>query len=1357
MSPRRRKLLTILAVAVGALALLLAGVLVAFRMLLARAPEYRGRVEAWVSQHTELHIDFARMDARWRYYGPELTFDQAVVMSRDRARTYVSARRVSVAYDIWAAILTFRLAAGRVTVEGPELQIVRTEAGKFEIVGQHALPDRDPSQPFEPDALPTGRLRIADARVSFRDLKSRRGPWIVPGVSFDLRRAGAAMSIEGEVRLPANLGRSLRFDAQTEGRLERAAELEWRFSVDARNIDLGGWAELGPADSLAPSQGRGSFKLFGAFRGADVDDLTMQARFERLTLALPAWSTPLPSEAQLLNQGSEETQAAPSEDAPKTAVRARDKASYDAVAFDLTLLHRRAEEREQWNVRVKDLELSQAGKLWRNSVVRVNVTRERLASGAASLTVEAQADHLALQNLWPLLAYMPEGATLARVRAVAASGDVRGLDVRFARSDDVSYAVQAELRDVSFKAIGKAPGFDNLSGSVSASENVGRFALDVRNGALALPRTFRTPLPVERLTGALEWRRETGGWRVTANGVEIDSIDGHARASADVFVPADGGSPIVDAKASANDLNATAAPRYMPAGQMGQNVLAWLDRAFPAGRVPEASFEMRGPTRAFPFRNEEGLFLIKARIEDLTLDYQPGWAPAVGVTAEAEFRNAGMTATASGGNVAGVQIKSATARFVDFKTAELLLEADAEGDLSSALTYLQKSPVGPALGGVFMALHGQGALSSTLQLRLPVKEVDKRKLTVESTLMDATIGLAGWSQEATHMNGKIVVQDHTIGALSLKGELLNGPLTATGGADGRYTGPGAGVVVNAQGRAMGAQVADLLQLPRSIALSGGTTWQMRMRIPRRAPETPARLVVTVNSDSKGLGVELPQPIGKRAEQARDLRLDFETGDVNDALLVRGAFGQARALARLLRVDDAWRFDRAGVRVDGVAASLPAHEGLRIEGAIERFVLDDWLKIKSDRSGGKPLADYLRAANVRVGQFGLYGYAWSDVRAIMQPGEGQWRVDVAADGIAGQLFIPYNFNDTATLELNLTALDIGKRSGGEADQQADPRELPALRGRVDALRLSGRAAGALRFAVDKTPQGVRLSSFELRGDSFTANAHGAWQFGAGGQAGKASWPTRSSLTLDVASNDVRQTLSVFDYRDLVAGKRANMHLNLRWPGGLDEEFLARASGSIHLDIVDGQLLGVEPGAGRVLGLMSVAALPRRLSFDFSDVTDKGLSFDSVRGDFELHDGDAYTNNLLVRGPAGEVGIVGRTGFGKRDYDLTAVVAGDIGGSLSVASTVVGGPVVGAAVLAFTRLFKEPLKGVSRRYYRIEGPWEGYRYERIDKQEAQQTESATAGAIEQLNQEQTEEQAAEQTDAAAAPPEDSPPRN
>ena len=103
-------------------------------------------------------------------------------------------------------------------------------------------------------------------------------------------------------------------------------------------------------------------------------------------------------------------------------------------------------------------------------------------------------------------------------------------------------------------------------------------------------------------------------------------------------------------------------------------------------------------------------------------------------------------------------------------------------------------------------------------------------------------------------------------------------------------------------------------------------------------------------------------------------------------------------------------------------------------------------------------------------------------------------------------------------------------------------------------------------------------------------------------------------------------------------------------------------------------------------------------------DKGLGFDSISGDFSFEKGNAYTNNLVLAGPAADVGIVGRTGLVSKDYDQTAVVRAELGNSLPVAGALLGGPGAGAALLVFSQLFKEPLKQMSAVQYRITGSWE-----------------------------------------------------
>ena len=125
----------------------------------------------------------------------------------------------------------------------------------------------------------------------------------------------------------------------------------------------------------------------------------------------------------------------------------------------------------------------------------------------------------------------------------------------------------------------------------------------------------------------------------------------------------------------------------------------------------------------------------------------------------------------------------------------------------------------------------------------------------------------------------------------------------------------------------------------------------------------------------------------------------------------------------------------------------------------------------------------------------------------------------------------------------------------------------------------------------------------------------------------------------------------------------------------------------------------------------AELPRRLALDFSDLTDKGFAFDTIRGSFDLKEGSAYTDDVLVKGPAAEIGLIGRVGLKNKDYDQTAVVTGNVGSSPLPLAGFAAGPVIGGAILLFTQVFKQPLKGLVRGYYRITGSWDSPTVERI----------------------------------------------
>ena len=177
----------------------------------------------------------------------------------------------------------------------------------------------------------------------------------------------------------------------------------------------------------------------------------------------------------------------------------------------------------------------------------------------------------------------------------------------------------------------------------------------------------------------------------------------------------------------------------------------------------------------------------------------------------------------------------------------------------------------------------------------------------------------------------------------------------------------------------------------------------------------------------------------------------------------------------------------------------------------------------------------------------------------------------------------------------------------------------------------------------------------------------------------------------------------DYEPGIVGDDMTMLLNLAWGGGPRLDFLDTLDGEVQVRFGPGNLDEIEPGAGRMFGLMSVVALPRRLSLDFSDVFGKGFGFDQIEGTFRIVDGETYTCNLSLEGPAADIGIIGRTSLVARDYEQAAIVSANFGDTLPVAGLLVG-PQVAAALLVFSQIFKKPLQEMGQVYYSIDGSWD-----------------------------------------------------
>jgi uncharacterized protein YhdP len=153
-----------------------------------------------------------------------------------------------------------------------------------------------------------------------------------------------------------------------------------------------------------------------------------------------------------------------------------------------------------------------------------------------------------------------------------------------------------------------------------------------------------------------------------------------------------------------------------------------------------------------------------------------------------------------------------------------------------------------------------------------------------------------------------------------------------------------------------------------------------------------------------------------------------------------------------------------------------------------------------------------------------------------------------------------------------------------------------------------------------------------------------------------------------------------------------------------------SGSLGLKLGKGRVVNLtsstnaKVGFGRMLNILNLQTLPRRFSLDFTDLFEKGYSFDTMQGHFTLQQGNATTQDTYFDGPIAHIGIKGRVGFAAKDYDLNLSVTPYVTGSIPVVATLAGGPVVGAVSWLVEKVASNAVSKVTTYHYSVSGSWD-----------------------------------------------------
>ncbi|KAA6187262.1 hypothetical protein F2Q65_01655 [Thiohalocapsa marina] len=511
---------------------------------------------------------------------------------------------------------------------------------------------------------------------------------------------------------------------------------------------------------------------------------------------------------------------------------------------------------------------------------------------------------------------------------------------------------------------------------------------------------------------------------------------------------------------------------------------------------------------------------------------------------------------------------------------------------------------------------------------------------------------------------------------------------------------------------------------------GETDWRLLVSLDNAdtAADGTLPLDLTLRSDLQGLALALPAPLGKPADQLRTLTLSSRYDGrwpmpvAVDYAVAGGGFGALLGLAPTEA--GGLRLERAAIGMDGPPARLPGARGLVLGGTLPRVDLDPWLRWVSANTDiwrrrpedppGLPLLN----SRLRGERIDLGALRWRDLEAEVDatPAGGWLLRFTSADG-GGEIELPAPDSNQA-LDIRLETLDLApwlgsdasadagaRAKAGAANRREDPRRVGRIALAIDDLHQDNRALGRLRLTTEPVPDGVRLSELSLDGPLATLQGDGRWIL-ADGEDG-----SRIELRLELQSDDLGQWLRSMGYFSDISGAPSTADLALGWPGGPGALTIDRLQGTVRADIGAGRLTQVEPGVGRMLGVLNLGALRRRLSLDFSDVFVQGYSFDSISGKLTIADGEARIDRLAIKSPTADIRVSGSTDLVQQRFDQSVRVTPKIGTGVALASAVAGGPLVGAAVLLADRVSGGAMDRLGSFEYRVTGPWREPEFHRV----------------------------------------------
>jgi len=1215
--------------------------------------EYRAVVENRAGEALGMPVQIGELKGAWSGFAPIVSAHDVTVGEGANALHLDYVRAVP---DLWASLLAREVRIANLSFEGLKVSLKQGNDGEWALEG---FPVKD-NQPLDPEQL-LNRMQMIQ-RLSVLDSQVTLQPWgesplTLTYVGLSLKTGATRQRLDARLTLPDGQPVAMNMRTRIRASEWRAGEAEVYLSLPQSD-----WSKWLP------------------------ERISQQWNFSQIKAGGEVWATwgmgALQSAAVRLN-------------APQLKGAYADRKPVKIDNLALNGYFQRSD--EGMRVTVDSLAMSLGETRWESRLQ----LKQTAGSDPSQELWHLQADRLNLTPLTPLLnalAPLPEGFATV-VERLKVTGGLRNvlIDVRPNATDDSKFSFAANLDQVGFDAYHGAPAARNVTGSISGDLGHGELRMDTKDFMLHLDPIFAKPWQYLQANARLTWKLDKEGFTLIAPYLKVLGEEGKIAGDFLIRLHFDHTQEdYMDLRVGLVDGDGRYTAKYLPA-VLSPALDEWLRTAIIKGAVDQGFFQYQGSLNHGAADTARSISLF-FKVHDAELAFQPGWPHVSKVSGDVFVEDSGVRILASTGQLLDTQVSDIYVNIPhapEGQSVHLFLDGGFAGGLGDGLKILKEAPIGTA--ETFAGWEGEGDLQGKLKLDIPLVKGEQPKILVDFKTDKARLKLPEPPLELTQLKGDFRFDSAKgLSGQNISARAFDKPVTAQIFAEGREG--NLNTRVTASGQIEVKKLTEWLKVAQPLPVSGVIPYALQVTL------KGADSQLMVNSNLKGVAVDLPAPFGMTAEQGRDTSFRMTLQGAERRYWVN--YGE---LANFTFAAPSGNFadGRGELFLGSGDAVLPDTKGLRIRGVLSELDVGPWQDLVTKYAGQDPggsAKQLLSGADFKVGKLSALGTTLDQASVQLTRKPSAWALQLDSQQVTGNASLPDV--KAAPIVINLQTIRLpapdptvlADENSPDPLASVDPTKIPALDITIDQLFQGNDLVGAWSLKVRPTPKGIALNSLNMGLKGIQLQGSGGWE---GAPGASSSWYKGR-----VSGKNLADVLKGWGFAPSVTSKDFHMDVDGRWPGSPAWLATKRFSGTLDASLNQGQFVEVEGSAQalRVFGLLNFNSIGRRLRLDFSDLFGKGLSYDRVKGLLTATNGVYVTTEpIRLTGPSSTIELDGKLNMVADQIDAKLLVTLPVTNNLPIAALIVGAPAIGGALFLIDKLIGDRVSRFASVKYSVNGSW------------------------------------------------------